>query len=67
MAVSLPLKRQSPDYQPLLLDRLKQIRNGSISIIKQDNRIIQINTCSRINTGAVQGGKNRIEPQVREG
>jgi hypothetical protein len=61
MAVGLPLKGQGPDYRPVLLDQLKHIRNGSISIIKQDNRIIQINVCSRISTGPVQGKKGRIE------
>jgi hypothetical protein len=54
MAAGSPPRRQHMDYQLVLLDRLKQIRNGYISIIKQDNRIIQINICDRINTGVIQ-------------
>jgi hypothetical protein len=42
------------DYRPVLLDTLKRVRNGYISIIKQDNRVIQINTCDRVNTAAVR-------------
>ncbi|MDR1238747.1 MAG: hypothetical protein LBK27_01405 [Treponema sp.] len=53
MAVGSP-PRVNADYQPVLLDRLKQIRDGYISIIKQDSRIIQINICDRINIGAMQ-------------
>jgi hypothetical protein len=59
MAAGMAFKHGYIDYRPVLFDRLKQIRNGYISIIKQDNRIIQINICDRINTGIVQVAKKR--------
>ena len=52
MAVSMP-KGQYADYQPVLFDTLRRVRNGYISIIKQDGRVIQINVCDRVNTAAV--------------
>jgi hypothetical protein len=42
------LKQTEPDFQPVLFDKLRNVRNGSISIIKQDSKIIQINVCERI-------------------
>jgi hypothetical protein len=60
MAVGSPPMREYADYQPVLLDRLKQIRDGYISVIKQDNRIIQINICDRINTGVIKTGKGAV-------
>jgi hypothetical protein len=42
-----PPKGCSTDYRPVLFDTLRRVRNGYISIIKQDNRVIQINVCDR--------------------
>jgi hypothetical protein len=53
MAVSMPVKRPYADYRPVLFDTLRRVRNGHISIIKQDNRIIQINVCDRVDAAAV--------------
>ncbi|MDR3122300.1 MAG: hypothetical protein LBU16_00780 [Treponema sp.] len=48
---------KGPDYQPVLFDTLRRVRNGYISIIKQDNRVIQINVCDRVHTAAVPAKK----------
>jgi hypothetical protein len=46
------LKNKGQDYQPVLFDKLRNIQNGSISIIKQDSVIIQINVNEQIRPGA---------------
>jgi hypothetical protein len=61
MAVGSPPMREYADYQPVLLDRLKRIRDGYISIIKQDSRIIQINICDRINIDVIKIGKGAVQ------
>jgi hypothetical protein len=35
--------RKKFDYQPVLLEKIKTLRDGRIAIIKQDDRVIQIN------------------------
>jgi hypothetical protein len=42
------LRGKAPDYQSMVLERIKKVRNGSISIIKQDDRVIQINVSDSI-------------------
>jgi hypothetical protein len=49
-------KNQRPDYRPVLFDKLKNIRNGSISIIKQDSVVVQIDVNERIRLGVVSTG-----------
>jgi hypothetical protein len=46
-------KKQYKDYRRLLLEKIKGISNGYISIVKQDNKIVQINICDRIENGSV--------------
>lgn len=40
--------RKTFDYQPVLLEKIKKLRDGRISIIKQDDRVIQINVSDSI-------------------
>jgi hypothetical protein len=40
-----------PALNPILFDKLKLVKNGYLSIVKQDGKIIQINICDRITTG----------------
>lgn len=35
--------KKNPDYQNVLLEKIKKVRDGRISIIKQDGKVIQIN------------------------
>ncbi|WP_010256276.1 DUF2292 domain-containing protein [Treponema primitia] len=46
-------KSKQPNYQPVLFDKLRNVRNGSISIIKQDSVIVQINVFERIQPDTV--------------
>jgi hypothetical protein len=41
-------KSQVSDYRPLLLEQIKQVVNGSVSVIKQDGMVIQINLCTQV-------------------
>jgi hypothetical protein len=46
-------KRSAPDtagpaLNAVLFDKLKLVKNGYLSIVKQDGKIIQINICDRI-------------------
>jgi hypothetical protein len=62
--------RSHADYQPVLFDTLRRMRNGYISIIKQDNRIVQINVCHRITTAeppADQGPALDVLPKIPAG
>jgi hypothetical protein len=36
----------------LLMEHIKQVKDGSVSIIKQDGKIIQINLCQTIGPDA---------------
>jgi hypothetical protein len=49
-------KNQHPDYRPVLFDKLRNIQNGSISIIKQDSIVVQIDVNERIRPGVVNTG-----------
>jgi hypothetical protein len=46
--------RKNFDYQPVLLEKIKTLRDGRISIIKQDGRVIQINVSDRLNVPLVK-------------
>jgi hypothetical protein len=46
-------KKQHKDYRRLLLEKIKGISNGYISIVKQDNKIVQINICDRIENSSL--------------
>jgi hypothetical protein len=46
-------KQNGPDLHPVLFDKLRNIQNGTISIIKQDSKIIQINVCEKIRADEV--------------
>jgi hypothetical protein len=41
-------RRREPDYQRIMIERIKTLQNGRISIIKQDGKIIQINVSDLI-------------------
>jgi hypothetical protein len=42
------LKKPGLELNPVLFDKLKLVKNGYLSIVKQDGKIIQINICDRI-------------------
>ncbi|MDR3114385.1 MAG: hypothetical protein LBU25_02580 [Treponema sp.] len=41
-------RKREPDYQRVLIEKMKTLQNGRISIIKQDGKIIQINVSALI-------------------
>jgi hypothetical protein len=43
-----------------VLDKLRIIRNGHITVIKQDGRVIQIDVCDRFSTGS--GPEESFDP-----
>jgi hypothetical protein len=48
-------KKTGAELGPVLFDKLKLVKNGHLSIIKQDGKIIQIDICDRIITGPDTG------------
>jgi hypothetical protein len=36
------------DFRRLLLDKLHIVRDGHITVIKQDGKVVQIDVCSRL-------------------
>ena len=45
-------RRREPDYQRIMIERIKTLQNGRISVIKQDGKIIQINVSDVISLPA---------------
>ncbi|MDR0722586.1 MAG: hypothetical protein LBF75_07340 [Treponema sp.] len=45
-------RKREPDYQRIMIERIKTLQNGRISIIKQDGKIIQINVSDLISLPA---------------
>jgi hypothetical protein len=54
-------KSRQPSFQPVLFDNLRNVQNGSISIIKQDSIIVQINVFETIQPGAVSPAKFAVD------
>jgi hypothetical protein len=36
------------DFRRLLLDKLQIVRNGYITVVKQDGKVVQIDVCSKL-------------------
>jgi hypothetical protein len=43
----------SPPHTLILAEMIRAVKDGSVSVIKQDGRVIQINVCERF-AGATQ-------------
>jgi hypothetical protein len=64
MEKNYPKKNQRPDYRPVLFDKLRNIQNGSISIIKQDSVVVQIDVNERIRPGVADTGLSGDLPPI---
>lgn len=58
------LKATNPKINNMIFDAIYNIQNGSVTIIKQDKTVIQINVSEKINFNNQHGSSNFVEEAV---